>query len=172
MATEENTPEQWRAVVGYEGFYEVSNLGRVRSIRSGTALILRAATNGYVAACINVHGHKEKLLVHRLVLSAFVRPPKPGEVCNHLDFDKTNNRPDNLEWTTPRGNSAHAKAAGRMNTPLGERHGMAQLTDDDVRCIRRLCASGSSRYSVARLFSISEGHVGLIVVRKRWAHVD
>lgn len=172
MAEQDPTAERWLPVVGYEGFYEVSDLGRVRSVRSGQVLILRNATNGYRAACVNVNGHKEKLLVHRLVLSAFVRPPQIGEVCNHLDFDKANNRPENLEWTTPAGNSAHAKEARRMNSPIGERHGGAVLTDDDVRCIRKLCANGSSRYSVARFFGVSEGHVCLIVKRKRWAHID
>lgn len=172
MASENPTAEEWRAVVGYEGFYEVSDLGRVRSLRNGNKVLTpRLSTNGYVTVGLNLRGRKVKALVHRLVLSAFSRHPLPAEVGNHLDFDKTNNRPVNLEWTSSAGNSAHAKSSGRMNSPIGERHGGAVLTSDDVRHIRRLCAGGASQYSVARLFCVSQGHVALIVSRKRWAHV-
>ena len=172
MAEQDPTAERWLPVVGYEGFYEVSSLGRVRSLRNDNKVLTpRLSTNGYVTVGLNLRGRKVKALVHRLVLSAFSRPPFAAEVGNHIDFDKTNNRPGNLEWTSSAGNSAHAKAAGRMNSPTGERHGGSVLTSDEVRQIRSMCDGGFSQYYVARLFCVSQGHIALIVSRKRWAHV-
>ena len=170
MAEQDPTVERWLPVVGYEGFYEVSDRGRVRSLRSWKIMRLRTRANGYISVAMKVSGAVEHLLVHRMVLSAFVRHPATGEVCNHIDFDKGNNHVGNLEWTTPAGNSAHCSAAGRMNSPIGERHGASRLTVEDVEAIRRLCET-SSQYSVGRLFGISQGHVSQIVTGGRWKSV-
>lgn len=107
--------EEWRPVVGYEGDYEVSNLGRVRNART---LRLRTCkvnpTTRYVMIGLyrSMEGQKT-LRVHRMVAQAFIpNPDGKGEV-NHIDCDRANNAATNLEWATKRENIDHAIAEGR-----------------------------------------------------------
>lgn len=102
--------EEWRPVVGFEGRYEVSNQGRVRSLLRRRRPILRLFTKpeGYVHVCLLDHGRQCTRYVHRLVAEAFC-PQVDGDQVNHLDGDKGNNRADNLEWCTPAENSRHAR---------------------------------------------------------------
>lgn len=110
--------EQWKPIEGYEGIYEVSSLGRVRSLdrivpalsnrtgtiidyhRKGRILKQRKVFGGYMAVGFEVKGDNrhENHFVHRLVARAFVPGYREGMDVNHKDEDKTNNRADNLEW--------------------------------------------------------------------------
>lgn len=117
--------EEWRTVVGHPQ-YEVSNLGRVRSlggyVKRGNGYfkkrgrILRQLSNKtghrYVHLRYGVH---KKAYVHRLVALSFVKndDPSTNTVVNHIDFDPQNNESSNLEWTTPKGNMHHSFYAGR-----------------------------------------------------------
>ena len=110
--------EIWKPVVGYEGFYEVSNLGRVRSLdrvtmkphpRNGVMTryikpgrIMKPAShpNGYLTICLKVNGSKENCLVHRLVGKAFVPGFFEGADINHKNEMRTDNSAENLEWCT------------------------------------------------------------------------
>lgn len=105
--------EQWKDIVGHEGRYEVSNLGRIRSFRGN---ILKPIDNGkgYLYVYLKYGGEK-KSYIHRLVAEAFVHneAPEINKVVNHLDFNPKNNCADNLEWTTPNGNMFYSIRAGR-----------------------------------------------------------
>lgn len=100
--------EGWRPVPGYEGIYEVSNLGRVRSLdrikRNGRGMKGRIVKlqehpkTGYVAIGLYKDGTEKMTLVHRLVALAFIPNPDNLPEINHKDEDKTNNKADNLEW--------------------------------------------------------------------------
>lgn len=99
----ENTKEIWKPVVGYEGLYEVSNLGRVRSLNyngTGTKGTLSEATNkcGYKYLVLCNNGKRKHHLVHRLVAGAFLINPNNLPQVNHKDEHKDNNCIDNLEW--------------------------------------------------------------------------
>ena len=122
--------EVWRDIKGYEGIYQISNLGRVRSLnrkrkdKRGRSItycgkILKQTPNskGYLRVPLKNGGQKQALFVHRLVALHFVENPKPTEfdVVNHLDSNYLNNRADNLEWTNAVGNMRHAIAKGRMD---------------------------------------------------------
>ena len=107
--------EEWKAIKGYEGIYEVSNLGRVRS--NNGEITPQPNSTGYLRVKLSKNGEKRRFLVHRLVADAFVTNPNPevNNVVNHLDCDIHNNSAENLEWTTRSGNLLHASKNGRMD---------------------------------------------------------
>lgn len=97
--------EEWKPVVGYEGLYEVSSLGRVRS-RQG--LLRQSLANRYPSVHLSRDGKQATHRVHRLVASAFIPNPDGRETVNHIDGDRTNNAALNLEWVTTSENVRHA----------------------------------------------------------------
>ena len=116
--------ENWKSVVGYEGFYEVSDLGRVRSVdryirqlNNGTYVdvfykgkILKGKNvKGYITVKLRNNKHKK---IHRLVLEAFGDNPDNKPLCNHINGIKSDNRLSNLEWCTAKENSQHALKNG------------------------------------------------------------
>lgn len=90
--------EEWKAIPGYEGLYEVSNKGNVRNVRRNTLLRLPKNNNRYIRVSLCKNGIKTGLTVHRLVAGAFIPNPDNLPEVNHKDEDKTNNRVENLEW--------------------------------------------------------------------------
>lgn len=119
-----NTPEEWRPVVGYEGRYEVSNVGQVRRVAriaarvDGTPLPISAALmrafnrNGYMAVRLTLGGRESNKYVHRLVLESFVGPGD-GMVCCHGNGDRKDNRLENLRWGTHGDNALDKVRHGR-----------------------------------------------------------
>lgn len=99
--------EQWKDVVGYEGLYEVSNLGRVRNIKTGLVLKPRIDRWGYYI--LNLHKNKRQYThsVHRLVAKAWIISEHYNDQINHINEVKTDNRVDNLEWCTVAYNNAY-----------------------------------------------------------------
>ena len=175
--------EEWRPVVGYEGFYEVSNRGQVRSLswmtkhwqggqRTKPARMLAQVPHwkGYFHVSIRTPGEEGKAAqVHRLVAAAFMPKPSPAHQVNHKDGDKHNNNIENLEWVTQRENTKHAYENGLC--PRGERHPKARLNPEAVRRIRALRAEGTSLRTIAANFGISRGALHNIFVGKSWRHV-
>lgn len=109
--------EEWRDIKGYEGKYQISNLGRVRSIR------IRAYTekdNGYRYVTLNKNGANHNFFIHRLVAEAFLGEIPSGYVVNHIDYDRANNCLDNLEIITQKENVWHS--IHRMRKPRKEKN--------------------------------------------------
>lgn len=101
--------ETWKDVVGYEGLYQVSDEGNVRSLnynRTGKQKIMKPRNNGsgYLLVGLCKDGKVKQMLVHRLVAQAFVPNPQGLETVNHRDEVKTNNAASNLEWLSMRDN--------------------------------------------------------------------
>jgi hypothetical protein len=97
--------EVWKPVIGYEDFYAVSSFGNVRSIRKKNGANLKLTTNvqGYKLASLSMNGKVKHHKVHRLVAAAFIGPSN-GKNVNHLNEDKGDNRPENLEYVFMREN--------------------------------------------------------------------
>ena len=175
MQPHSNTsPEEWRPAVGWEDWYEVSDLGRVRRTRAamgatvGHILAPVRVGNGYLGLRLSRNNHAVTCTIHRLVLATFVRPSRDGEETNHVNGVKTDNRTVNLEWVTAYGNQAHARRTGLM--PVGERRPEAKLTAVDVLAIR--AARGSASQSqLGRRYGVSKGTIEDIQLRRTWRHI-
>lgn len=119
--------EEWRDVVGYEGVYSVSNVGRVRRDKAATCTqagrLLKPSAHpfGYVCVVLSAGDQRKDCMAHVLVAAAFIGPRPDGMVINHIDSDPANNRPDNLEYVTQAENIAHSGRLGRRAT--GDRSG-------------------------------------------------
>lgn len=124
--------ENWKPVVGYEGYYEVSDLGRVRRVerlvkagikhneyRTTRSRILKQnqKRNGYLAVDLSKENIVKTIAVHKLVAKAFIPEQEGRTEVNHKNCDKTDNRVENLEWVTPRENKDHAKLNNRYFNP-------------------------------------------------------
>lgn len=96
--------EVWKAVCGYEGIYEVSSFGRVKTCKTGM-IRKQNAVKGYYLVGLSKNGVKKRISVHRLVATAFIANPEGKREVNHLDEIKTNNHISNLSWATPKENS-------------------------------------------------------------------
>ena len=95
-----NENEVWKDIKGYEGHYQVSDKGRVKSVKFGKERILKPVrdTKGYLAVQLCKNGEIKRCFVHRLVAQTFIQNPNNLPHINHKDEDKTNNSVQNLEW--------------------------------------------------------------------------
>jgi len=145
--------EEWRAIAGREGEYEVSSLGRVRSLdrvladgrrRKGQILAPRFGATGYVTTCLGAGNYR---LVHRLVVEAFIGPIPEGQDVRHLDGSRTNNVPENLCYGTRLENMADQRRHGthgntvKTHCPRGHLLREPNLVALHTRGGRRYCLS-------------------------------
>lgn len=160
--------EEWRAVVGLEGEYSVSNLGRVRGDRAvkrtwANRLLRQHLGNlGYYTVGL----HHRTTMVHRLVAEAFLDPAKRHLTVNHKNGMRTDNRVENLEFVTHAENMAHA--AGTL-----KRCGTRKLNEEAVRRIRSEFAKGGiTRSALASRYSVAVGTISKAIDRVWWKHVE
>lgn len=166
--------EAWRDIEGYGGFYQISNLGRVKSRGKQCAVsekrdIIRATSlthDGYVKVRLLHRGMDKTARVHRLVAEAFLPNPENKPTVNHIDGNKQNNAADNLEWADRTEQMAHAYALGLKAPLCGSAQPNAKLTDEQVRDIRDLYVPyDKCRGTVAlsKKYGVSNRVIGLIV---------
>jgi hypothetical protein len=155
-------PEEWRPIPGYEGFYEASDLGRIRSLdryipfrggaafRCGCVLSPRNHPAGYVfVALSNARGEKKEILIHILVAAAFLPPDPTRSFVHHRDGNRRNNQVENLERCTRIENMRHASAAGRI------RNGNTKISKSEEPAIKARIEAGASLASIARSYDVS-----------------
>lgn len=170
--------EVWRPVVGFEGAYEVSSLGRVRGVdrilpdgRKWKGRMLkprRAGGKGYLA--LQLQG-KQQCYVHTLVLTAFVGPRPDGmEACHFPDPDPMNNRIDNLRWGTSTENGADMVKHG--TSTRGEKNPAAKFTEADIQQIFALRRQGLIYPQIANVMGCHRNHVGKILRGESWRHTN
>ncbi|UUV46572.1 HNH endonuclease [Bacillus phage vB_BanS-Thrax3] len=164
--------------------YEVSNLGRIRSIDrefinavgrkrfyKGKIVKPFIDKDGYENIALSFKGVKKKYKVHRLVAIAFIPNFENKSEVNHKDGDKKNNRIDNLEWSTGLENTNHAIECG-LSKNKGEDSSLAKLTEKDVIRLRETYANGNYSYKeIGEMFNISTMQAYRIVKKQRWKHV-
>ena len=156
--------EAWKAIDGYEGLYEVSNTGLVRSLsynHTGRAKLLKPGNTGrgYLSVKLCKDGKVRQMLVHRLVAEAFVPNPQSLETVNHKNEDKHNNNVSNLEWMTSVDNSNYGTrnkrlAEGNVNHPKKSKQ--VQMLDKQTS---ELLATFPSIQEAERQTGISDGNI-------------
>jgi NUMOD4 motif/HNH endonuclease len=180
--------EIWKDISGFEGIYQVSNLGRVRSLdrriqyvyknkftgeqkdvsifKKGRVLRPGPNDSGHLTVVLGRrHGSRQ---VHDLVLREFVGPPPDGHESLHGDGDPTNNRLSNLRWGTRSENLHDAVKHGAKK--VAEEHRGAKLKNSDIPVIRSLF--GSISYAeIGRRYSVSEATIRQIKDGKSWKSV-
>lgn len=170
--------EEWRAIAGYEGRYEVSNLGRVKSLLAANNVkrihikpqrLTSGKRGKYLRVNLYKDGHHLTVCVHKVVAEAFVGPCPVGLTVNHKDTIKTHNYDTNLEYITGVNNTAHS-VANRLHA-YGERNGKAKLTDNDIPMIRHRAKGGESAYRIAKDYMMSEVAISDVITRKHWRHI-
>ena len=179
---DQSTDEEWRPIPGWEGWYEVSDLGRVRRSRPWTrqptrpygikALILN--DRGYLQMQMSRGSRRTTRKVHQLVTEAFHGPRPPRCEVNHCDGNKLNNRADNLEWGSKSNNLRHAFRLGlhRPTPPRlrGEAAGRTMLKESQVLEIMALQGQVSRR-KTAKLFGVHGSTIACIWTGRTWSHL-
>jgi hypothetical protein len=184
--------EEWRPVPGWEETYEVSDLGRVRSLDrlircvdkvgverarecKGRVLSPGVGRKGYRAVKLQGAGmcKPKRMRVHRLVAMAFIPNEGNRPHINHIDHDRQNNAFTNLEWCTPSENMQHAGKAGRLGKGglKGSGHPLAKLTEASVVEIRRRLELGHRHCDIAKDYCVGRRSIGLIKEGRTWKHI-
>ncbi len=171
------TREKWKPVPGYEGYYDVSNLGHLRSYYKGRWLTdnprpakLHLSAQGYPIAHLSVNGVVFKATISRLVLHAFIGPAPEGKpyAC-HNDRNPLNNGIYNLRWGSNADNQADRIKHGTSNT--GESNGMAVLTEDSVIEIKQRLLAGEKQKNIAIDFNVDHSTISFIHTGRTWRHL-
>lgn len=177
--------EIWKDVVGYEGLYQVSNLGRVKScarkidrgkyVEDRGDIIMSPFLNahGYFTVMLSKRGKKKQHRIHQMVARAFIPNPENKEMINHIDCNTQNNRVENLEWCTNSENQLHAIAHG-LKTDIGVNHNLSKLKEEDVRFIREHYKFRDTVYNtrtLGEMFGVSSSVISAIVLGKTYSSV-
>lgn len=146
--------EQWRDILDFEGFYQVSNLGNVRSLDreiidrrghhkkyQGQILNQTPDSDGYLVVTLSKKGKSRLIKVHRLVLETFRGPCPPGLISRHKNGRCTDNVPSNLVWGSQLENQRDRKRHGRG--PQGDGNGRVKITD---KTAAKIAAAYSGKY--------------------------
>lgn len=175
----ETEVEEWRPIPGWEGFYDASTLGRIKSLERRTTsyrgftrrvrecILKPNSLSGYPTLGLSANGRSKTYRVHRLVLLAFVGPCPPGHEACHEDNDRENARLSNLRWDTRVSNMADRIKHGTSNR--GARNARIKLTEADVHEIRRRLKAGENRTSISASFGVKPNAVSKIKSGENWA---
>lgn len=176
--------EIWKDVPGYEGQYQVSDQGRVRSLartvvvprtkwgRQGTRKIneavmsLQTDQRNRVFVALRRDGSAKRFTVASLVAAAFIAPRPEGLLVLHGDGDSTNNCVNNLRYGDHVDNMADARQHGTLTQ--GEKQWLSKLTADEVKFIRITNLSGNY---LASQYGVTPACISAIRQRKNWKHV-
>lgn len=167
--------EIWRSVSGYEGLYEVSSYGRVRSLDrvaennnklKGRLLSPRKHSGGYVRVSLCKRGNVLDFFIHRLVAKTFIANPREGNQVNHINGNKTDNRVSNLEWVNDQQNKAHAWGIGLHKKTLQAFKKSHKTKARPILCVEKGFIY-SSASEAARALGLKRGNIHMVAKGKR-----
>jgi hypothetical protein len=168
------TDEKWRPVPGFEGHYDVSDRGRVRTWKTGRGKrrdtpvqMSGSASHGRPRVVLRKPGLRKSYGIGTLVLLAFVGPS--DQWCLHWDDDPWNNRLENLRWGTAKENSGDARRNGSLY--CGEGHHWSKLTDEQCVKIRTARGNGCGLRALAEEFGVTEATISYLTSGKIWRSV-
>ncbi len=173
-----NEIEIWKAVPNYEGLYEASNFGQVRSLRRG--IVLKQKFNkvtGRLYVALSKNGRQPWVQSAHVILTTFSgsKPFPKAECCHFPNKDRTDNRACNLMWGSRATNVEHSKIHGTTRLgkigPQGIRNAKAKLDDELVRKMRAMRAAGSTLTELMMVFGLGKSATHAIVIGKHWKHV-
>lgn len=172
--------EIWKDISDYEGVYQVSNMGRIKSLRrldsigksrKERLLISIPNAEGYIRTELNKNGKRHTFSTHRLVAKAFLANPANKPQINHIDGNKSNNKVHNLEWCTGSENVSHALKLGLLIPLSGEQVGTHKLSKKEAKEVENLKDKGFSQKAIGKMFNISGSNVSRIHSNKCWVNV-
>ena len=177
----ENLPgEMWMDIEKYETCYQVSNMGRVKNLQrvakhpyGGTftvheKILKSQLKRGYPTVVLSVLGKHKTISVHRLVATAFIENLENVRCVNHKNANRSDNRVENLEWVTHKGNTQHAIENNLLNPPIGERCAMSILNPEKVITIRELFLDGVKQKDIALQFGVAIMTINHICHSRSW----
>lgn len=177
--------EIWLPVAGYEGAYEVSNFGNVRSLDKtvrgrteserflkGRILKSKPSGAGYRSVNLSVNNLISTKLIHGLVAQAFIGDRPDGFEVNHIDGDKTNNHVKNLEYCSPSENMKHAFNNNLRVAVKGSKAGQSKLIEADIPVIRERVAKGEPLETIAKDYGVHNTTIWGIYHGKTWSHIS
>lgn len=181
--------DEWKDVPGFEGYYQASPIGQIRSVDriipvassrqslggysrvvSGKVLNSSSQKSRYPSVSLWKDHKLSQFQVGRLILTTFVGPCPDGMECCHNDGNPKNSSLENLRWDTPKANNADKKVHG---THLqGSQLKWAKLTEEDVIRIREMHACGMKQKDIGEAYGVLQNTISRIVMKRRWAHVE
>lgn len=171
-----NQKEVWKDVKNYEGIYEISNFGRVKSLeridaagkrRKEKYLKVYKNIDGYCVVGLSLDGRLKIVKVHRLVAFAFLKKSSKN-IVNHKDSNRSNNNSTNLEWCTVKENVNHSFEFGKRVGLSGENHNLCKLNKSNVLSIRK---SRLSAIELSEKYNVSLSNIYLVLRFKTWKNV-
>lgn len=177
--------EIWKDIIGYEGLYQISNLGRVKVLQRTVFVngkkpfikqeeILNGSveSKGYLVFALYKNLKRSILKAHRLIAIHFIPNPEGKPQINHIDGNKLNNNLSNLEWCTFKENAVHAFKTGLRVNPKGQDHGGSKLTDETVKeIVSKYKMGGISYRKLGKEYAISYAVIYNIMRGKVWSHI-
>lgn len=176
--------DEWKDIVGYEGYYKISNTGEIKSLERFTKsnktrsrkvpakiINFRIDKDGYKTRTLCKDAKKYKISEHRLVALTFLPNPNNLLQVNHKNGIKTDNRVENLEWCTDSENKRHALDNDLKIPAKGDSIGTSKITNEQAIKIKQLFKKGYTTRKISDIFQISYQLVWKIKKDQTWSHI-